>query len=347
MDFKFIFNKLMENNIENNIENINQTNEIEEEKEILCLTKIDNNLKLAIGLSNSIITFYNQNLTKKIGIIKDQPSYFLFELSGKTNKNGIKLLCCSYSFQIKILEIIFKNDNKIEYNTLYIIEPNESRNEINKAIEINNENKDIVSIDDQNVIIYRKNKEINKYMEIKKINAESANDILNLNENMFCVSLKNKGILQFYNNKDFSLINEIKKIESFGSNNYLCKLNENILCVGGFEYISLIDIDFEQVNNKMELLKNRERITSTCGVIENRWLIVGTKYKDNINSEFLFDIIVYKLNNDNVLQEIKRFQNAHDKIINSIIYINGNIISCSEDKKIKKWSLSELINLKK
>ena len=78
--------------------------------------------------------------------INNQPSYFLFELSGRTNRNGIKLLCCSYSFQIKIIELIFTN-NKVQYNILHVIEPNESRNEINKAIEFNSEDKNISSID--------------------------------------------------------------------------------------------------------------------------------------------------------------------------------------------------------
>ena len=79
------------------------------------------------------------------------------------------------------------------------------------------------------------------------------------------------------------------------------------------------------------------------GWFENRLLFTGTKYK--IDKEFLYDIIVYKLDCDNILQEVLRFPNAHDKIINCIIYINGSIISCSEDKKIKKWDLSNLINL--
>ena len=182
------------------------------------------------------------------------------------------------------------------------------------------------------------------YFEKRKIQAEGANDIININDKLFCVSFRNKGILQFYDNKNFTLVNEIKNIESYGCNNYICKLNDDILCIGGFEYISLIDIDFKQLNNKMELINKKERITSTCPVIEKRWLITGTKYKNNDhkdNREFLYDIIIYKLNRDNILQEIKRFSNAHDKIINSIIYINGNIISCSEDKKMKKWSFSD------
>ena len=315
--------------------------EIETEQEIFTLCILDNNSKIAIGMANSFLSIYTSDLSTKLITIENVPSYYLTELSGRTDRNGIKVLCCSYSFQIKILELIFKNNNKVEFIVLYTIEPNESRNEIGKAIELNNEDKNIASIDEQNIIIYKLVNNIN-YFETKKINVDGANDIININDKIFCVSLKNKGILQFYDNKTFNLISQIKNIESFGCNNYICKLNENLLCIGGFEYISLIDIDLKQINNKMQLIKNRERITSTCGVIDKKLLITGTKYKNGLINEFFYDIIIYKLNIDNVLQEIKRFENAHDKIINSIIYINGNIISCSEDKKIKVWSSLEL-----
>ena len=320
---------------------IKSIKEIETETEIYYLCKIDNNSKIAIGMSNDFLSIYNSDLSAKLVTLDNQPSYFFTELSGRTNRNGLKLLCCSYSYQIKIIEFIFKDNNKVEYSILYTIEPNESRNEISKAIELSNEDKDLASIDEQNIIIYKLVNNI-KYTETKKISVEGANDIINLNEILFCVSLKNMGILQFYENKNYNFINQIKNIESYGSNNYICKLNENILCIGGFEYISLIDFDLMQLNNKIELIKNKERITCTCWALEKRWLIVGTKYKNNEKDEFFFDIVIYKLNNDNILQEIKRINYAHKKIINSIIYQNGDIISGSEDKNIKMWNISEL-----
>ena len=49
------------------------------------------------------------------------------------------------------------------------------------------------------------------------------------------------------------------------------------------------------------------------GWFENRLLFTGTKYK--IDKEFLYDIIVYKLKCDNILQEVLRFPNVHDKIL--------------------------------
>lgn len=312
---------------------------------VFYLCKIDNNSKIIIGMANNQLSVYTPDLSTRLITINNIPSYFLSELPGKTERNGIKILCCSYSYQIKIYELIFKdNTNKVDYNILYTIEPNESRKEISKAIELNNKNKNIASIDEYNIIIYEL---VNsKYIEIKKISSKGVNDILNIDEKMFCVSLPSKGIIQFYDNNTFELISEIKKIECYGCNNYnsLCKLNEEILCVGGFEYISLIDINLKQLNNKIHLIKNKERITSTCWILEKKWLIAGTKYKKYDNElEYLHDIVVYKLNNDKLLEEIKRFPNVHDLIINSIIYINGNIISASEDNKIKIWPLLDLL----
>ena len=139
----------------NKTKDIKPIKEIETEKEIYYICKIDNNSKIAIGMSNNYLSIYNLDLSIKLITINEQPSYFFTELSGRTFRNGIKLLCCSYSYQIKVLELIFKDNNKVEYSLLYTIEPNESRNEINKAIELNNKEKNIVSIDEQNIIIYK------------------------------------------------------------------------------------------------------------------------------------------------------------------------------------------------
>ena len=313
-------------------------NEIQFDKEIFYISFIDNNSKIVIGMPNNIIEIYSSNLEKKLLSLYNQPSSYFTELSDKVNEKGIskiKLLCCSYNYIIKILEIIFIKD-KVGYNLLYSFHPKESRNEISKAIELNNEDKNIVSIDENNIIIYEY-KENDNYYELKKIQVEGVNDIININKNLFCVSLKNKGIIQFYGTENFELIGEVENIETYGCNNYLCKLNEKYLFVGGFDYISLLDIKNMQLNTKIELIKCKERITCSYSINSENILIVGTKYK-KINDEFAYDIIIYKFNENNTLTEIKRYANAHNQIINAIIYLSGKIFSCSEDKTIKIWS---------
>ena len=141
--------------------------EIESEKEIFSLCKVDNNSKIVIGMSNETISIYSSDLSSKIVEMNNQPSFYVSELPDKTNRGGIKLLCCSYSYQFKILELIFDFKNKFAYNILYTIEPKESRNEINKAIELKNEDKNIVSIDENNIIVYKLLGGVN-YTEIKK-----------------------------------------------------------------------------------------------------------------------------------------------------------------------------------
>ena len=312
--------------------------EIEFENEIFYMTFIDNNSKIVIGMPNNIIEIYSLDFGKKLLTIYNQPSSYFTELSDKIKEKDvtkIRLLCCSYNYILKILEIIVIKD-KVGYNLLHSFHPKESRNEISKAIELTNENKNIVSIDENNIIVYEFIEDEN-YFEFKKIQTEGANDILNLNQKLFCVSLKNKGIIQFYDSENFELIKEVEHIETYGCNDYLNKLNERFLFVGGFDYISLLDINNKQLNTKMELIKLKERITCSYSFIDENTLIVRTKYKKTDN-EYAFDIIIYKLNDINALEEVKRYENAHNKIINAIIYINGKIISCSEDRKIKIWT---------
>ena len=297
-------------------------NEIQFDKEIFYISFIDNNSKIVIGMPNNIIEIYSSNLEKKLLSLYNQPSSYFTELSDKVNEKGIskiKLLCCSYNYIIKILEIIFIKD-KVGYNLLYSF----------------HEDKNIVSIDENNIIIYEY-KENDNYYELKKIQVGGVNDIININKNLFCVSLKNKGIIQFYGTENFELIGEVENIETYGCNNYLCKLNEKYLFVGGFDYISLLDIKYMQLNTKIDLIKYKERITCSYSINSENILIVGTKYK-KINDEFDYDIIIYKFNENNTLTEIKRYANAHNKIINALIYISGKIFSCSEDKTIKIWN---------
>ena len=143
---------------------------IESEKEIFYMSLIDNNTKIIVGMLNNIIEIYSFDLNKKLLTIENQPSTFFTELSDKYVHKGItkiKLLCCSYNYIIKILEIIIIND-KIGYNLLYSFHPKESRSEISKAIELKNENKNIASIDENNIIIYEYIQDVN-YEEFKKI----------------------------------------------------------------------------------------------------------------------------------------------------------------------------------
>ena len=69
-------------------------------------------------------------------------------------------------------------------------------------------------------------------------------------------------------------------------------------------------------------------MTFSYSINNEKILIVGTECK-KFNDEFAYDIIIYKFNENNTLTEIKRYINAHNKIINRIIYFSGKIFSCS------------------
>lgn len=331
----------MEDNLTGNTNNLNSF-EIVLEQEILCLCLFDKNSKIAIGMTNGKLSIYSSDFkTKYLTLEHQQTLYITTLLNSSLNiDNIIILLCCSYSSHINLLSLKIENDNSIKYISLKQIEPNESRGEISKAIELSNEDKNIVSIDDHSIIIYKLLSDKN-YYEIKQIFVDGVNDIIDLKNNMFAVSQKNYGIIKIYECDNYNLIKEIKNIETNGSNNYMNLLNENILFIGGFEFISLISINNFQLNTKIELIKTKERVTCCCLGENNKCLVVGTKHKSKELDKFLFDIVIYKLNKENILEEIKRYDNAHNNIINFVVCVNGKIISCSEDKKIKIWNKSE------
>ena len=168
-----------------NMINENPTKEIILEKEIFYISFIDNNTKIVIGIQNDIIEIYDSDLEQKLITINNQPSSYFTELSDKVidkNIKRIKLLCCSYNYLLKIFEIIIIDNNKVGFNLLHSFHPKESRNEINKAIELKNKKKNIVSIDENNIIIYEYLDNEN-YFEIKKIQVEGANNNYSFNIN--------------------------------------------------------------------------------------------------------------------------------------------------------------------
>ena len=76
----------------------------------------------------------------------------------------------------------------------------------------------------------------NKYECTKTITFQNTNsycNILKLNENEFVTSSYNDKCIKFWNSNDYSNISTINNIETYWSFKILCKLDDDILCVGG------------------------------------------------------------------------------------------------------------------
>ena len=262
---------------------------------------------------------------------------FNCQLSIKTNLNTVyyftqlnngNILTCSHDGTMKIFKLTEDNneDNK------YTLEQNLTGHTktIYKAIEI----KDNVLISvsaDKTMKIWNLNNN-NKYECTKTINLENSNNfynILKLNENEFVTSLCGDKCLKFWDSNNYSNISNINNIECIWFSRSLCKLDDDILCVGTSN------------SNGFYLIK-----TSTHQVIKN---ITGPKHiwsiykcfdgsilcsiQENNNNS----LVKYKYENQNFYKIFEK-ENASINRIMSCVELDDEIIAAGGyDISIKLW----------
>ena len=129
--------------------------------------------------------------------------------------------------------------------------------------------------------------------------------------------------IKIWNYYNYELISYINKIEC-GSPDSLCRINEDIIIVGGLN------------NNKLKIISLSEK--KIIKEINNQF-ICFTIYSLNDKEIFLVggrsnDIKIYKSNNYECVQIIKK---AHNRFIKGFIRLNDLILSYSIDGKIKIW----------
>ena len=76
----------------------------------------------------------------------------------------------------------------------------------------------------------------NKFECTKTINFQNSNshcNILKINENEFITSYSEDKCIKFWNSNDYSNIASINDIESDWTSRNMCKLDDDILCIGG------------------------------------------------------------------------------------------------------------------
>ena len=204
-------------------------------------------------------------------------------------------------------------------------------NEVYKIIEI--KENELISISyDKTMKIWKLNNE-NKFECIKTItfqNSESSCNILKLNENEFVTSSYEDKCIKFWNSNDYSNITTINNIELEWTLKTMCLLEDDILCVGGY-------------NSKgFYLIK-----ISTHQLIKN---ILGPKtiwcINECLDGLFLCSIIDEKGNHclvkykyeEQDLKKVVEKEKAHDKNIFSCVELNdGTIASGGLDCLIKLW----------
>ena len=178
----------------------------------------------------------------------------------------------------------------------------------------------------------------------KKIFTNSDNIFLaEVDSKTICVTQVSNNALDFYDINNYSMIREIDKIEYGNKKNIMCLINKETLIVGGNNgTIYLISTIRKQIFSLIHL-NNIGNITCIKSIDSDNIIISCFDLNNKSN-----DIIVYKLKNNNNLDEIKRKENVHDEIINDIKLItmsisknannflnNYNVITIGNEHKIK------------
>jgi WD40 repeat protein len=137
--------------------------------------------------------------------------------------------------------------------------------------------------------------------------------------------------LQFYNYKYkiFKKKINIDKIDFYYGNN-LCMINNNVLAVGSYNKLFLIDVE----NNKIisEILNEFEFNCFIYKFLDNTILIGDSKGS----------LSHWEINNENELEIINHKEKLHDKEITGIIMMNKDtLITSSYDNKIKIWEMEK------
>ena len=279
-----------------------------------CLCLLDDG-RLVSGSGDNSIIIYNKITYKPDIIIKEHNNWVISILKLKNNT----IASCSFDATIKLFKI-----NNNNYNVLQIL--NYHKDRVYKIIELKNKN--LVSCShDQTIIFYFKdNFTYQKDYEISTNNI--SNSIIQTKENEICYL---ESIISYYNIYFFDL-NErkiktsISNITCSGSLAPFNMVTKEILIIGGYNNISVININQYKLVNSIDI-PNSGWINGFCLLNENMFLTGG----------FGGSIRQWKIEREKInLMSIKK--KADNFNINAIIKLKkGKIATGSYDKFIKIW----------
>lgn len=302
--------------------------------EVYTLVQLENGLIL-IGLGNGSIYFYKvENITKHFFILKadENPILNIREL-----KNG-SIICTTNAPSICVISEHPQNKN--EYQVEKRINTKYQGKQINKIIELENEN--LISVDNVYISLWS-----NKFnlMKEKKINSPII-DVIELNKKKFVCAMPMKRCVKYYENENLNQkyeIKNIKFIENIEFNNIFSILNDELLFIGGcFGCIYLVNIKYNEFVANVKLGDERQIITSVYNLPNGDLLCGGSLVIDDNNKviDVVSDLIQYKYKQyQNYFREIYRKKGIHSNIIRDLKEIINykkmkEIVSVSLDGKV-------------
>ena len=315
--------ELTEDDIIKSIEFINNSNSI-----LICTSKTLKIYKINSKLSLDIDFF--------IGDF-DKINYSTQLFDGQ-------IIICLLS-KIIIIKILEENNLK-KYNIIQELKPKNKCFNINKTIEIKCKNY-IISCDKHNVVIYEKYK--NLYLEKDNIKTtEEIKSIYNINEKCFSVVNPEKQCIIFYDIEDYKNNNFILNNIQIAQEPYILANNEKNIFIGGIYGIYIASLDNFEV---ITLLKINERISCLYYDSINNTLISGTCKKNSDNNDRSYNLIIFSIEVENIIDNSLNISNRVNYIVkqrinnshkNDIMVIksseNGYILTGSNDKTIRIWS---------
>ena len=193
------------------LKNINIHHTIDLPSEVYTLVQLENGLIL-IGLGNGeIYIFKKENILKPSFILKvdNNPILNILELKNES------LICTSNNPSIYILKENPKNS--VEYEIIKKINSKSQGQQINKIIELPNEN--LISIDNAFITLWSNKFDLKKE---KKINSPII-DIISLNKKIVACSLPFKNCITYFENEKLNQEYDFKNIKFIHTTDIICR----------------------------------------------------------------------------------------------------------------------------
>ena len=163
-------------------------------------------------------------------------------------------------------------------------------------------------------------------------NSDSYCNILKINENEFVTSSESDKCIKFWNSNDYSNIASINDIESYWTSRNMCKLDDDILCIGGknSKGFYLIKISTHQF---IKNIIGPKRIYSIYECYDGLFLC------SIINENGNHAIAKYKYDNENMVKIVEKEKIHGSDIYTCIEFDGGKIVATgSGDYLIELWS---------
>ena len=331
--------KTSENNLYiENISNVNIHHQSTTSSPIISILQLESGV-IVLGLYNGILLFYSQiDLNSPYSSLEIDK----FPISSIIQVQDDQILCSSDSF----IYLIFENNlKKLDYNKKEKINIGHIYGTINKVLLLPDDS--LIVGDNKYISLFKKKgKKINFIKQIK-INSQII-DLILIQSNLVLGIAPKKKCLLFVDMDKFVQNYEIKNIKFFEDislGNIVCKINKDLLVIGGcMGNVYLVSLKNKQFVANVNIRFKNEVITAIYRM-HNGDLLCGTSMlvnDMNTKSEYICSNLVQYRYENNIFKEIYRKANAHEDVIKRVCEIINHrgiseIGTISLDSIFKVW----------